>query len=75
MQNYGRQLYAAAQPLNSSNANNVFTQRTATSSAPDVLTARALPGVTTGSYTLTVTQLAAAQQNLGTALTTARLRG
>lgn len=69
LQNYGRQLYAAAQPLNLSNANNVFTQRTATSSAPDVLTAQALPGATTGSYTLTVTQLAAAQQNLGTALT------
>lgn len=69
LQNYGRQLYEAANPLTLSNANNVFTRRTATSSAPDVLTAKALPNATTTSYNITITQLAAAQQNLGTALT------
>lgn len=69
LQNYGRQLYEAANPLTLSNANNVFTRRTATSSAPDVLTATALPNATIASYKISVTQLATAQQNLGTALT------
>lgn len=69
LQNYGRQLYEAANPLALSTANNVFTLRTATSSAPDVLTAKALPNATVTSYQITATQLAAAQQNLGTALT------
>jgi flagellar hook-associated protein 2 len=68
LQSYGRQLYEAANQLTLSNVNNVFTQRVATSSAPDILTAQALPNATTASYQITVTQLAAAQQNVGTAL-------
>ncbi|MEW6191799.1 MAG: flagellar filament capping protein FliD [Bacillota bacterium] len=69
LQNYGRQLYEAANPLTPSNTTNVFTQRTATSSAADVLTAKALPNATIASHKITVTQLATAQQNLGAALT------
>ncbi|MEW6771687.1 MAG: flagellar filament capping protein FliD [Bacillota bacterium] len=69
LQNYGRQLQEAANPLTLSNVNNVFTERTVTFSAGDVLTAEALPNATITSYDLTVSQLAAAQQNLGTALT------
>lgn len=68
LQSYGRQLYEAANPLTLTNVNNVFTQRSTTSSAPDILTAQALPNATITSYQITVTQLAVAQQNVGTAL-------
>jgi flagellar hook-associated protein 2 len=71
LQSYGQQLYTAANALTLNNVNNVFAQRTTTSSAPDVLTAQVLPNATISSYQITVTQLAAAQQNVGTALTSA----
>ncbi|BCV24248.1 flagellar filament capping protein FliD [Gelria sp. Kuro-4] len=69
LQSYGQQLYTAANALTLNNVNNVFAQRATTSSAPDILTAQALPNATITSYQITITQLAVAQQNVGTALT------
>ncbi|MGB9804627.1 flagellar filament capping protein FliD [Desulfofundulus sp.] len=68
LNNYARQLWEASQPLQLGTTDNVFLKRVATSSVPGAVTAQAQPGATLATYTVTVSQLAAAQQNLGTAL-------
>ncbi|HHW41592.1 MAG TPA: flagellar filament capping protein FliD [Syntrophomonadaceae bacterium] len=68
LNNYARQLWEASQPLQLSTGNNVFLKRTATSSAPNAVTAQAKPGATLATYTINICQIATAQQNLGTAL-------
>lgn len=73
--NYARQLWEASQPLQLSTRNNVFLQRAATSSAPNSVTAQAAPGATLATYTITINQIATAQQNLGTALTSTAAAG
>lgn len=75
LSNYARQLWEAAQPLQLSTSNNVFLQRTATSSSPNAVTAQAAPGATLATYTITINQIATAQQNLGTALSSAAVTG
>lgn len=75
LSNYARQLWEASQPLQLSTSNNVFLQRTATSSAPSAFTAQAQPGAILTAYNISISQIATAQQNLGTALTSAAVTG
>ncbi|MGI9861250.1 flagellar filament capping protein FliD [Moorella naiadis] len=75
LSNYGRQLWEASQPLQLSTSANVFLQRTTTSSAPSAVTAQAQPGATLATYTMSISQIATAQQNMGLALTSAAATG
>lgn len=75
LNDYARKLWEAAQPLQLSTWNNVFLKRVATSSAPNAVSAQAQPGATLATYTITVSQVATAQQNLGTALATNAVAG
>lgn len=75
LSNYARQLWEASQPLQLSTTNNVFLQRAATSSAPSAVTAQAKPGATIATYTISISQIATAQQNLGTPLSSTAAAG
>ncbi|HEY3375383.1 MAG TPA: flagellar filament capping protein FliD [Candidatus Aquicultor sp.] len=62
-------LWQASKPFQPTTQDNVFLQRSATSTTPSAVTAKAQAGATLTNYSVSVTQIAAAQQNVGTALT------
>ncbi len=73
--NYANQLWQASTPLQADNSGNVFNQRVTTSSDSNAVTAQALTGATVATYNVGVTQVAAAQQNVGGALTSSATTG
>lgn len=68
LQDRGNRLSEAGKPLTYSNPDNVFTKRTAASTQPEAVTAKAAPNATPASYRITVEQTAEAQENRGTEL-------
>lgn len=65
---YMSRLKSSAQPLDLSSPNNVWLQRTVTSSVPTSISGTAANGAKLATYTIDVSQIATAQQNAGTAL-------
>lgn len=65
---YANNLLQAATPLQTSSYDNIFQQTIATSSSSSI-SAQSQPGATQATYNVSVNQLAAAQQNIGNALT------
>lgn len=67
LNNYADSLWQSTQGLQLSSYDNVFTQMSASSSS-NLITTQAQFGATPATYTITVSQIAQAQQNVGNAL-------
>lgn len=68
LNSYANNLAETASQLQLTSPDNVFNQMVATSSDPNSISVSAQPGATASTYSVTVNQLAMAQQNNGTSL-------
>ncbi|ORX23339.1 flagellar hook protein FliD [Thermoanaerobacterium sp. PSU-2] len=68
LNSYANNLNETASQLQLTSPDNVFNQMVATSSDPNSISVSAQPGATASTYSVTVNQLAMAQQNNGTSL-------